>query len=226
MKTHIALISALALSAFVACGKSSSSSDETPPANAGADVTPPASTTPVTDAQTATTDGTATNEDEASAVGETQSPLALNTTNLEFSRMQYDCGDIAAPVDASVVESNLIGAKSFQTLAATIPAKDKAMAKISVVENGETCDYRVLFSVNKSYTEVTYIESQALNESSVTACGASKSILDLGFGQGPVVFEYDKKFIRWVALHIPLEMQSARVCALGSLRAVFSGASI
>lgn len=236
MKKHIAGLSGLSLSLLLfACDNSKSSDDaaaETPATavtGPGADAaagqadpsTPPAEAAGTTE-ETPTSDPGA----EAGPVGELQDVIALNSNYLEYSRLQYDCGDIAVPLDAATVETNLKGAKSFQTLAATIPAKDQALVKISAEENGVSCTYRAIFSVNKSFTEVTYNNSQALNPESVTACANSKAAIDLGFGTDPVAFDYDKKFIRWVALHIPVAMQVTPLCPNGKLRAVFSGASL
>ncbi|RZA26360.1 MAG: hypothetical protein EOP10_03865 [Proteobacteria bacterium] len=210
MKTYFAsaLLSCLAFTA--ACNDDSSSSDPAPvPTSEGNAIVAPPTTAP-----------------EETPPGPVEEVVQLNSSFLEYSRLQYDCGDLTKPLAAEAVEANLKGAKSFESLAATIPAKDQALVKISTIENGMTCSYRALFTVNKAFTEVTFASAQSLNTDSRAACATSKATIDAGFGTSPVAFEYDKKFIRWVALRIPTDLQLAPVCASGNLRAVFAGAAL
>jgi hypothetical protein len=203
------------------CGKSSSSNDDAPIAENSSNATTPTAaaggpasvtTNPATPVQPVT----------PSAPGENQTALGLGTTFLEFSRLQYDCGDVRAPIADSAVLPFLLGVGDFETLAATMPAKDLALVKTKMVSGGESCTYRALFSVNRAFTEVTYTQSQALKADSVTSCADQKAIADAGFGKNILAFDYDKQFIRWVALHIPVELQSKSICPAGSLRAVFA----
>ncbi|RYZ60256.1 MAG: hypothetical protein EOP07_01430 [Proteobacteria bacterium] len=221
MKQHI---SALCLSPLlvlaVSCGKSSSSNDETPVAENSSNVTAPAA--PVVDTAAPSTPVTPATPAAGSVPSESQAALTLGTTFLEFSRLQYDCGDVRAPIADSTVLPFLVGVGDFETLAATVPAKDVALVKTKMVSGGESCSYRALFSVNRAFTEVTYTQSQALKADSFTACSDQKAIADAGFGSKILAFDYDKQFIRWVALHIPPELQSKSICPTGSLRAVFA----
>lgn len=228
MNFKISSLSAcLALSLF-ACDKSDSSSGSppAPPAPLTATDKPGPGDAIVADAGRETSPGAAENTTAETPPPELQDAITLNSNFLEYKRLQYDCGDIAAPLDAATVESKLKGAQSFQSLAATIPAKDQALLTIASSENGVACTYRALFSVNKAFTELSYDSSQSLNSESFTDCSVSKGVIDSGFGAEAIAFEYDKKFIRWVALHIPLSMQASPVCATGELRAVFSGATL
>ncbi|MES2745822.1 MAG: hypothetical protein V4655_10375 [Bdellovibrionota bacterium] len=222
MKTYFAsaLLSCLALT--TACNDDSSSSDPAPVAAVTSDVPGNSVTGGEGDAVVTTPPATA---DEVT-LGPVESVIELNSSFLEFSRLQYDCGDLTKPLVAETVEANLKGAKSFESLAATIPAKDQALVKISTIENGVSCTYRALFSVNKAFTEVTFASAQSLDADSRVACATNKATIDTGFGTSAVAFDYDKKFIRWVALHIPLAMQVAPICPTGNLRAVFAGAAL
>lgn len=204
----------------LSCGKSSSSNDDAPaPGNSG-NVTAPV--TPVVDTTTPATPETPVTPITPAVPGESQAALELNTAFLEFSRLQYDCGDVRAPIADNTVIPFLLGVGDFETLAATVPAKDVALVKTKMVSGSESCTYRALFSVNRAFTEVTYTQSQALKADSVTSCSDQKAIADAGFGSKILAFDYDKQFIRWVALHIPTDLQSKTICPTGSLRAVFA----
>ncbi len=226
-------LTSVSLSLFLlACNDSGSTSDKAPSAEAAPTITSSTAVSPSTEGDSTAATGSltppASTESELGELptSELQEVIKLNSAFLEYSRLQYDCGDITAPIDSVSVEAKLKGAQSFQTLAATIPAKDKALVKISAFEDGKACTYRAIFSVNKAFTEVTFANSQSLDGESFTGCFNAKTTIDNGFGEGPIAFEYDKKFIRWVALHIPDTMQVSPVCASGNLRAVFAGATL
>lgn len=171
--------------------------------------------------ETAPADSSAETPVEATK-GPSESPLQLSTANLEFQRLQFDCGDVRKPIaDASVnsLPSSLLEIKS---LAATIPAKDKALLVMKIQEGATVCDYRALFGVNKGFSEITFESSQALDSENFVSCANVRAQLDSALSQGPVLFDYDRTFIRWVAVRLPENLQTTAVCPSGPLRVVFA----
>jgi hypothetical protein len=165
---------------------------------------------------------TPSGEENTPASGATENPLQLTGASLEFQKLQFDCGDVLQPIaDASVssLPSSLV---EVRTLAATIPAKDKALLTLKIQDGGVVCDYRAQFAVNKGFSEITFESSQALNAAGASDCATARAQWDSALSEGPVPFDYDRTFIRWVAVRLPETLQKSPVCPSGPLRAVFA----
>lgn len=161
-------------------------------------------------------------EVEESKETESESALQLAGSSLEFQRLQFDCGNVRQPI-ADVTKSSLPPSLlEIRALAATIPAKDKALLTMKIQEGDQICDYRAQFAVNKDFSEIAFEKSQALNAAGVAACSDNRMALDDALSQSPLLFDYDRPFIRWVAVRIPETLQLTAACSSGPLRVVFA----